>query len=52
MGFLRCVAVSAALAQEAMDGAAKEGLLDVIIWLHKNTNAGATKAAMVRDGTW
>lgn len=32
-----------------MDGAAKEGHLDVVIWLHKNTTAGATKAAMVRN---
>ncbi len=33
--------------QEAIDGAAKEGHLEVIVWLHYNTNAGATKAAMV-----
>ena len=37
--------------QEAMDGAAKEGHLDVVIWLHKNTSAGATKVAMVRKAT-
>ena len=34
--------------QEAVDGAAKEGHLEVVIWLSTNTNAGATKAAMVR----
>lgn len=36
------------LSQEAIDGAAKEGHLEVVVWLHRNTTAGATKAAMVR----
>lgn len=30
-----------------MDGAAKGGYLEVVKWLHENTSAGATKAAMV-----
>lgn len=34
--------------QEAIDGAAKEGHIDAVVWLSSNTNAGATKAAMVR----
>lgn len=34
--------------QEAMDGAAKEGHIWVVLWLHENTTAGATKSAMVR----
>lgn len=34
--------------QEAIDGAAKEGHLETVSWLSRNTNAGATKAAMVR----
>lgn len=45
--FMRCVIFL--FAQEAMDGAAKGGHLETVIWLHANTKVGATKAAMVRD---